>query len=162
MNGPYSIGSDHWPGLSKLIEECGEVQQVVGKLLGNNGESKHWDGGIDLRERLQNEMADLMAALNFVVEVNGLDKSKMMERATLKINRFRGWHRDQGDLPQPVVDATAAQHDLSPEAIDKVRARLLDAIGPLITTAPVNDPYQRGICDARTAILEVLSPPKPF
>lgn len=27
----YAIGSKKWPGLTKLIEEAGEVLQVVGK-----------------------------------------------------------------------------------------------------------------------------------
>ena len=31
--GPYSIGSDVWPGLSKLAEESGEVVQVIGKIV---------------------------------------------------------------------------------------------------------------------------------
>lgn len=33
-SGDFSIGGTLWPGLSKLIEECGEVLQVGGKLIG--------------------------------------------------------------------------------------------------------------------------------
>lgn len=29
----FSIGSKRWPGISKLIEECGEVLQIAGKLM---------------------------------------------------------------------------------------------------------------------------------
>jgi NTP pyrophosphatase (non-canonical NTP hydrolase) len=62
---PFSIGSDIWPGLSKLIEECGEVTQVVGKIIGAHPNVDHWDG-TNLRERLQEELADLSAAICFV------------------------------------------------------------------------------------------------
>ena len=55
--GPYSIGSDHWPGLSKVIEECGEVIQAAGKIIAANGDGQHWDGS-DLRQRLEDEIAD--------------------------------------------------------------------------------------------------------
>ena len=96
--GPYSIGSDHWPGLSKLIEEAGEVQQVAGKLLGSGGESAHWDGS-DLRERLHEEIADLMAACFFVIEANGFDENKMRNRSQEKMELFQKWHGKPVPLP---------------------------------------------------------------
>lgn len=36
--GPYSIGQGHWPGLARLIEELGELQQVLGKIMACGGE----------------------------------------------------------------------------------------------------------------------------
>ena len=57
-SGDFSIGSDVWSGISKLIEEAGEVTQVCGKLIAIAGASEHWDG-TDLRERLEDEIADL-------------------------------------------------------------------------------------------------------
>lgn len=42
--GPYSIGSDSWAGLSRLIEEAGEVLQVAGKVIGGGGATVHYDG----------------------------------------------------------------------------------------------------------------------
>ena len=101
MNERYSIGSDTWPGLSKLIEECGEVQQVVGKLLGTGGAAEHWDGS-DLRERLQEELGDLMAAVEFVMKHNGLDCMAIHSRASRKIKQFDEWHdqqRAKGESP---------------------------------------------------------------
>lgn len=89
--GPYSIGSDLWPGLSKLVEECGEVVQVVGKLIATGGDASHWDG-TDLRERLTEELADLMAAVVFVSEANGLP---MADRAGAKLELFRKRHQEQ-------------------------------------------------------------------
>ena len=89
--GPYAIGSKHWPGLGKLIEEAGEVQQVCGKLLGNDGASEHWDG-TDLHARLESELADLQAAIEFVIEANGLNKQRIGVKRAKKLRTFRGWH----------------------------------------------------------------------
>lgn len=93
--GPYSIGSDRWAGLSKLTEEAGEVLQIVGKLMGTGGEVGHWDGGRPLDARLVDEMADLAAAVEFVVEVNGLDRQYLAGRRAHKLNQFRQWHEEQ-------------------------------------------------------------------
>lgn len=98
----YSIGSDVWPGLSKLNEEAGEVVQVIGKLMGTGGEAAHWDGS-DLRERLIEEMGDVLAAVFFVVHHNGLNFDAVIRRQVQKRELFEKWHREQqppqqGDL----------------------------------------------------------------
>ena len=94
--GPYSIGSDTWPGLSKLIEEAGEVLQLGGKLLGTGGNSEHWDGS-DLRERMLSELADLDAAMIFFLASNyGEDDSDLefKERRRQKLLLFERWHKE--------------------------------------------------------------------
>lgn len=96
--GPYSIGSTVWPGLSKLIEEMGECQQVAGKLIATGGEPQHWDG-TDLRERLTEEIADALAACRFVAEANGLDIQAIDARARKKVELFRKWHEEQATVP---------------------------------------------------------------
>jgi hypothetical protein len=92
--GPYSIGSDRWPGLSKLIEEMGEVGQVAGKLIATSGETAHWDGS-DLRQRLLEETADLAAAIDFVTTINGLATDEWHARYRDKLALFAKWHREQ-------------------------------------------------------------------
>lgn len=94
----YAIGSKKWPGLSKLTEELGEVQQVIGKLIQTGGQDQHWDGGPPLRERLEDEMADLAAALMFVAEANGLDVARMGKREREKLALFRQWHMEAQGL----------------------------------------------------------------
>ena len=106
--GPYSIGSNMWPGLSKLIEESGEVQQVVGKLIATGGKTKHWDFP-DLRECLQEEIADLMAACLFVIEANGLDENVMRDRSRVKLALFHRWHVEQADSVPPPNGGSAAE-----------------------------------------------------
>lgn len=88
--GPYSIGSDKWPGLSKLIEECGEVQQVAGKVIGAGGETMHYDGS-NLVDRLEEELGDLLAAIDFVIKNNNLSRKMIDERTKRKLEVFRRW-----------------------------------------------------------------------
>jgi len=97
--GPYAIGSTHCPGLSKLAEEAGEVVQVVGKIVGLGNMGQHWDG-TDLRQRLQEEIADVLAASAFVVAVNGLDEAAIQARVQEKLQRFNRWH-ELGDPVRP-------------------------------------------------------------
>jgi hypothetical protein len=97
-NGDFSIGSQVWPGVSKLIEEMGELQQVLGKLVGAEGETetKHWDG-THLRARLVEEIADVRAALAFF-QVKNLTERDIMDadrRCQKKFEIFMEWHRDQ-------------------------------------------------------------------
>lgn len=109
-SGPYSIGSDHWPGISKLAEESGEVQQVIGKLIGTGGANEHWDGS-NLHERLQEEMADVMAACQFVIEANGLDAARIAERVRTKLETFWAWHKERTAPPvawHPSHEVTSA------------------------------------------------------
>jgi NTP pyrophosphatase (non-canonical NTP hydrolase) len=91
----FAIGSGTWPGISKLVEELGEVAQVAGKLIATGGEPGHWDG-TDLRTRMEDELADLGAAIAFVIKRNGLDADRIAERREAKLRLFNAWHRQQG------------------------------------------------------------------
>ena len=95
--GPYSIGSEHLPGLSKLIEECGEVVQVAGKILGMGGFGQHFDG-TNSKERLQEELGDLLAAISFVEMYCGLDRNALGIREAEKLSKFIGWHKEHEAL----------------------------------------------------------------
>jgi len=90
---PFSFGSKTWPGTAKLIEECGEVLQVLGKLLQTGGDTKHWDG--DLRDGLRAELADLNAAVLFFTQANGLNDAAYMGRVDAKLATFYKWHSEQ-------------------------------------------------------------------
>ena len=102
----FAIGDESWPGLSKLAEECGEVVQVIGKLMGTRGEEEHWDG-TNLTERLLDEMADLSAAMNFVMDKNPftLEQSRVYQRRVLdKYNLFCDWHEREDPPPSMTRD----------------------------------------------------------
>ncbi len=99
-SGDFSIGSAVWPGISKLLEECGELTQVAGKLLGSGGATRHWDG-TDLRQRLEEELADLEAAILFLKQHNELDTGAIAVRVAKKLALFNQWHRAPAPLPAP-------------------------------------------------------------
>lgn len=88
-------------GLAKLIEECGELIQVAGKKLACPDSDEHWDGAGLLSTRLEDEIADVMAACQFVIETHMLDgRHKISERKTRKLMLFREWHAQQNDAPK--------------------------------------------------------------
>ena len=94
-SGDFSIGGKVWPGTSKLIEEMGELCQVLGKLIGSHGEVEHYDGS-NLRERLVEEVSDLKAAIAFFEEMN-LDvdyEVAIAKRFAAKLQKFREWHKE--------------------------------------------------------------------
>lgn len=86
-------------GMAKLTEECGEVQQIVGKLIQYPhlqawGVELHPDGTHLLTE-LTNELADVGAAAQFVAERLALSKSAIDERMQRKLALFRQWDRER-------------------------------------------------------------------
>lgn len=90
--GPFQIGGERWPGLAKLAEESGELLQVVGKILAYPDVKDHPDGTKDLRLRLETELADLIAATAFLIDVNNLDYLYINRRIRDKQDRFNHWH----------------------------------------------------------------------
>jgi NTP pyrophosphatase (non-canonical NTP hydrolase) len=96
--GPFSIGQDLWPGIAKLAEECGEVIQVIGKLIATGGRTDHWSG-LDLRVALEDEIADLRAAIAFVAAHNEtLNVDRINGRVFRKTELFEEWHRRRPPL----------------------------------------------------------------
>lgn len=84
----YSIYSPHWTGLSKMIEEAGEVIQVGAKIITAGG-GVDWDGS-DLTNRLQDELGDLMATIDFFLDTNPqVDYADIMDRRAKKLDKFR-------------------------------------------------------------------------
>lgn len=82
---------EFWRGIGKLVEEMGEVAQLLGKLI-PFPDGNHPDGKGQLRERLEDEIADLYAALDYFVSENKLDFAKISFRTDEKLNRFKNWH----------------------------------------------------------------------
>jgi NTP pyrophosphatase (non-canonical NTP hydrolase) len=96
----FAIGDEEWTGLSKLLEEAGEVIQIGGKLMGSRGSTNHWSG--DIRTRLIDEIADLMGAITFFYEKNFSDDElySMSARAKEKLDMFYEWHETNPTLPK--------------------------------------------------------------
>lgn len=93
-DGSFSIGSRVWPGVSKLIEESGELQQVLGKLIAMHGAFNHWDGS-DLAVRLVEEMGDVLAAIAFVsLALSEEERLALETRRWSKFALFCKWHKE--------------------------------------------------------------------
>ncbi len=90
VTAPFGIGAGVWPGVAKAAEEAGELVQVIGKLIATAGEPAHYDGS-DLRERLVEECGDLLAAIGYLTEANGI-AAEVAARAARKRALFQGWH----------------------------------------------------------------------
>jgi NTP pyrophosphatase (non-canonical NTP hydrolase) len=88
---PLCIGSDTWPGISKLIEECGEVQQLSGKIAAFPFEEVHPDGQV-LSAAIEEELGDLLGAIRYVTLQNSLS---IEARAQMKFERFMRWDREE-------------------------------------------------------------------
>lgn len=89
----FSIGADRWPGLTKLVEEAGEMLQVVGKIMATGGEVEHWDGS-NLADRLTDELGDLLAAIYYVADKSEISRVAVSRRRATKTDRFVGWHNE--------------------------------------------------------------------
>lgn len=81
-------------GLAKLIEECGELVQVCGKRLAYYTTEDHPDGGEALTARLEDEIGDVIAACQLVVELNQLNQRSVNLRVVRKFRLFSDWHAD--------------------------------------------------------------------
>ncbi len=84
-------------GLAKLGEELGELQQVNGKLdqypelaMTTDDRACHPDG-TNLRHRLEEEIADVQAAIAFVVTKMELNRGRINTRAVRKLSLFQQW-----------------------------------------------------------------------
>jgi len=104
--GPYSIGSDTWPGLSRLAADAAQVVRVACTIMGNCGDTQpEADAETDgLRESLQEELGDLRAAIDYVIGKNALDWDAVNRRRDRKRSLYeRGTDEDRlvsGDRDQ--------------------------------------------------------------
>lgn len=86
-------------GLTKLIEESGEVTQVAAKLIAypelqdEHSLQRHPDGTF-LRDRLEEELADFIAAANFVIRKMKLNQRVIQIRSEHKIRTFTQWDQE--------------------------------------------------------------------
>lgn len=81
-------------GLAKLLEECGELTQIASKKLAYFHTDEHPDGAGSLRARMEDEMADVLAAITFCIFSFGLNAERIQSRTQSKLALFMKWHGD--------------------------------------------------------------------
>lgn len=91
-------------GIAKLIEECGELQQILGKKLAYYTTDEHPDGKGSLNKRIEDELADVQAAIDLVVVNLNLDAKRVQQRRQKKYFQFLHWHFER-DNNQHAIDA---------------------------------------------------------
>lgn len=52
--------------LALLLEELGEAQQAIGKILRHGYDSRHPNGGPNNKQNLEKELGDVMAAMDLL------------------------------------------------------------------------------------------------
>jgi len=81
---------NQWQGIFKVLEECGELSTVLGKL-GPYPDGNHPDGAGNLIDRLQDELGDVLAACTYFAQINNLDLEYIAKRKAKKEETYKGW-----------------------------------------------------------------------
>lgn len=77
-------------GLLKLLEELGELSQIASKAAIIHPKTKYYDGR-DIKARLVEEMGDVLATLEYVVEKMHLSEVSIRKRAARKLKMYKMW-----------------------------------------------------------------------
>lgn len=90
---PYKLTDAELERLACLMEECAEVQQIVGKIIRHGYESYNpFDPHrTSNRKLLERELGDLIAVVNIVInggDINGLDLKKAAKDKKVRIRRY--------------------------------------------------------------------------
>lgn len=81
----------HNKGLTKLLEELGELVQIASKKAAFMDIDWHPDGKGSLKARLEDEIADANAAIAFVILKLNLNNNYIDERRNYKLNLYKEW-----------------------------------------------------------------------
>lgn len=77
-------------GIAKLNEECGEVIQIVGKLMAYPIEPH--PSGTKLIKKLEEEIGDVLAAITYLLHNNSsIDAERIARRRDMKCRIFSEW-----------------------------------------------------------------------
>ena len=99
---------ERWNGIGKLIEETGEVLQIAGKLIAFPT-GPHPDGKGVLAVRLTSELADTLAAIDYLIEHNHLPLEQIQARRAHKLAIFREWGLSGLHRPNPQPSQSVPQ-----------------------------------------------------
>ena len=85
--------------LALLMEECGEVVQIIGKVLRHGYESRHPDGGPTNREMLEREIGDVRAAWRLLIREDDISEAAVARAYVDKTTRMHRYlhHQETND-----------------------------------------------------------------
>ena len=84
-------------GLTKLIEECGGLITECAKKVSFPSTDIHPDGKGSMEQRMEDEIADVVAACRFVIKQHRLDSLAIKKRTETKLALYEKWHADPTD-----------------------------------------------------------------
>lgn len=82
-------------GLNKIVEEGSELMVVIAKQVAFPHQDNHPDGTPSLIVRMEEEIADLLAALAFVQEKWDMNGRFIASRMAKKLALYREWDKEQ-------------------------------------------------------------------
>jgi NTP pyrophosphatase (non-canonical NTP hydrolase) len=86
------LSKEKFNPIIKVIEECGELQQILAKKLQFPDSKYHPDNSEKtIHERIEDEVADVYAALHVLKKYLDLGFSSTIERMDEKIITFEKW-----------------------------------------------------------------------
>lgn len=88
-------------GKAKIVEEAGEMLQIIGKILAFPYQDDHPDGKGSLKKRLEDELGDLLGSIRLVTALHGLDHARIHARSEEKFALFAHWHSQPTDSTLP-------------------------------------------------------------
>ena len=80
-------------GLTKIVEECGELTQICAKKIAYMEKDFHPDGQF-MRGEIEKEIADVLASIEFVVAKWNLNREDISNRMMEKLRRYNEWERE--------------------------------------------------------------------
>lgn len=83
--------------LALLMEECAEVQQVIGKILRHGYHSVHPNGGLNNRELLEKELGDVQYSLGLMVAAEDVERDVIEIYADEKAEKVGKYLHHQDD-----------------------------------------------------------------
>jgi len=86
-------------GLAKLLEELGELSQVAAKKISYPNTDDHPDGGLPFSLRLEQEMGNVLAAIDFVIATHELSELNINMRRLEQLRTYHRWHNDPENQP---------------------------------------------------------------
>jgi NTP pyrophosphatase (non-canonical NTP hydrolase) len=90
-------------GLVKLMEECGELVQIAAKRVAYYNTDTHPDGAGSMSHRLEEEVGDVLAAIDFVIGAHGLNHTRVKQRKESKLTLYRRWASEQATVEQGIL-----------------------------------------------------------
>jgi NTP pyrophosphatase (non-canonical NTP hydrolase) len=81
--------------LAILAEECGEIVQVIGKILRHGFESTHPEGGPTNRQLLELELGDITAVIGLCLDAGDVAWERMADRLPVTTERLKAYTHHQ-------------------------------------------------------------------